>query len=244
MIDTPVVKRNKTSCFIVLALEDGTWVGPHVWRGLLLWTKFKKKKNKKNSIFLCFLLIGCLPISSLVLTKSKCNQHVTHWRFNSNITAPFSCFEPQSAAKRYHSAQSQDERVRGKWWLLLDDVDSFWQLLLNPFNFNFCNLTTINISTIYPSTATDFSKLKHALFLVLPKRIFPQLSLCLKLLELRIILSTGWWLNQPLWKICQLKWMKIFPNFRGENIWVGHHPENICQKFLRTEEVLSTTVFM
>ena len=27
---------------------------------------------------------------------------------------------------------------------------------------------------------------------------------------------SGWWLNQPLWKICSSNW-EVFPNFRGEN---------------------------
>ena len=30
-------------------------------------------------------------------------------------------------------------------------------------------------------------------------------------------IQTSWWLNQPIWKICSSSWVKIFPNFRGEN---------------------------
>ena len=35
---------------------------------------------------------------------------------------------------------------------------------------------------------------------------------------------SGWWLNQPIWKICSSKWVNIFPKFRDENsknLWVA-----------------------
>jgi len=53
----------------------------------------------------------------------------------------------------------------------------------------------------------------------------PQLSCCLFFLFRPLfseVTITSWWLNQPIWKICSSKWVRLPSIFRGENskdIW-------------------------
>ena len=171
-------RGKKTSCFIVLALDDSPWVGSHVWQGLLLWTKFPPK-------------------------KTKCNQNVTLWRSNSNFTAPFSCFEPQWA---WSVTTAHNPRIslcfeNGNALLLLDDVDSFWQLLLNHFESNFYNVYNYLNHIHYILLLLLISENLRLLFLA-PWEGFPrQLSSCLELLKLGIVLSTAKrWTVKKAWK--------------------------------------------